>query len=89
MRLLRTNADNSLSLTWFNGNHLPRYAILSHTWGDEEVTFNDIRAGEGRDKAGFRKIRFYAEQARKMDLNTVGLIAVASIRAAARSSQNP
>lgn len=43
------------------------YAILSHTWGIDcdEVTFEDIQQGSGRDKAGFEKIRFCGEQAAK------------------------
>ena len=44
---------------------IPRYAILSHTWGDrsQEVTFEDMMNCSGRGKAGYRKIEFCAEQA--------------------------
>jgi hypothetical protein len=38
MRLLNTT---TLKLTQFSRD-VPPYAILSHTWGDEEVTFQDI-----------------------------------------------
>jgi hypothetical protein len=40
MRLLRIR---DLSLAEFVGNDIPRYAILSHTWGAdyEEVTFKE------------------------------------------------
>jgi hypothetical protein len=43
------------------------YAILSHTWApdEEEVTFNDLKLGLGRDKSGYRKIQFCALQARR------------------------
>ncbi|TRX91848.1 hypothetical protein FHL15_007167 [Xylaria flabelliformis] len=46
-------------------NDVPRYAILSHTWGNEEVTFQEYHAAMGPDaqrytnvkqKAGFLKI---------------------------------
>lgn len=39
-----------------------RYAILSHTWEDEEVTFQEFRSGDWRAKKGFAKI----EQACKL-----------------------
>lgn len=46
---------------------VPRYAILSHTWGDDkdEVTFDDVQNGRGRDKSGYKKLEFCAEQAEK------------------------
>src|ERR1700744_743716 len=66
MRLLSTNADGSFSLTSFTGNNIPSYAILSHTWGaDQELTFQDVTNGSGRDKAGYRKIQFCRDQAKK------------------------
>jgi hypothetical protein len=39
MRLLNTQ---TLQLKSFIGNQVPDYAILSHTWDDEEITFEDI-----------------------------------------------
>src|SRR4051794_14485701 len=46
------------------------YAILSHTWEDEEVTFQDMLASveESKKKKGFEKIEFCAERARKHNL---------------------
>ena len=42
----------------FQGAKLPKYTILSHTWGDEEVTFRDLEehADEAKLKAGYDKI---------------------------------
>ncbi|PMD29952.1 HET-domain-containing protein [Hyaloscypha variabilis F] len=68
MRLLQYNNDGEFSLTQFFGAiPLPPYAILSHTWGREleEVTFQDMMEGNGMSKAGFGKIRFCGEQARR------------------------
>jgi ankyrin repeat protein len=67
MRLLRVDNGGNFSLVERVGNNIPRYAILSHTWGEdnEEVTISDIIGGTGRDKAGFRKIQFCGEQAAK------------------------
>jgi len=45
------------------GNENLKYAILSHTWESEEVTFEDLKNNMGKDKAGFKKIQFCAEQA--------------------------
>jgi len=55
MRLLQCNDDGEFSLTQFFDN-IPRYAILSHTWGPQEVTFGDMIDGNGTSKAGFDKI---------------------------------
>ena len=64
MRLLKYNNDGEFSLTEFFDN-IPPYAILSHTWGKEEVTFVDMIDGNGTSKTGFDKIRFCGEQARR------------------------
>lgn len=44
---------------------IPRYAILSHTWGadSEEVSFKDFMEGSEKNKAGYRKIEFCRKQA--------------------------
>ncbi|KAI1166261.1 HET-domain-containing protein [Nemania serpens] len=67
MRLLRLQADGTVSLVQFAGEKIPRYAILSHTWraDEQEVTFQDILNGEGKQKIGYRKIMNCALQARK------------------------
>jgi hypothetical protein len=64
MRLLRLN-NGDLSLTKDLITDIPLYAILSHTWGDdeEEVTFKDLTEGSGKTKSGYRKIQFCGEQA--------------------------
>jgi hypothetical protein len=65
MRLLEGNNDSEFSLTKDFGDNIPRYAILSHTWGAEEVTFRDLMDGTGKNEAGYDKIRFCGEQARR------------------------
>ena len=42
MRLLNT-ATNTINLKDFTGKDRPTYAILSHTWEEEEVTFQDLK----------------------------------------------
>ena len=67
MRLLEYSNGAELSLARYIGDNVPQYAILSHTWGEEteEVTFGDLMDGTAKDKAGYRKIQFCAEQARR------------------------
>ncbi|KAK1753297.1 heterokaryon incompatibility protein-domain-containing protein [Echria macrotheca] len=64
MRLI--NAE-TLAMEEFYGD-VPRYAILSHRWQDEEVTFKDYTfpdLARARQMKGFRKILFCADQAKK------------------------
>ena len=61
-------SHGELSLTKDFGDDAPRYAILSHTWNednDEEVTFSDIENKSGMSKAGYRKLQFCGKQAEK------------------------
>src|SRR6266480_4292418 len=65
MRLLEILPNGDFRLTnKLPVNAIPRYAILSHTWGDEsqEVTFEDMVGGSGRGKAGYEKIKFCGDQ---------------------------
>jgi hypothetical protein len=41
MRLLNTT---TFELKDFLGGNTPEYAILSHTWGEEEIIFQDLSA---------------------------------------------
>jgi hypothetical protein len=65
MRLLQLKTNGEFGLTKDLISNIPHYAILSHTWGndDEEVTFKDLAEGLRSTKAGDRKIQFCAEQA--------------------------
>ena len=65
MHLLMLKANGELSLTKDLFDDIPHYAILSHTWidDDQEPTFRDLVEGSGFAKAGYRKIRFCAKQA--------------------------
>jgi len=66
MRLLEFNIDGEFSLSTFFDDDIPqKYAILSHTWEAEEVTFEELQEGTGTKKAGYRKIQFCGEQARR------------------------
>jgi hypothetical protein len=61
MWLLETSSRHLVEI---NETRKPDYAILSHTWGEEEVTFRDIdQQKDISSKAGYRKVRFACEQA--------------------------
>jgi HEAT repeat protein len=68
MRFLKYDkTSNKFSLTeYLHKSDIPQYAILSHTWGldTDEVKYRDLVDGTGRDKVGYRKISFCAEQAK-------------------------
>jgi len=64
IRLLRHRSKDDFELITFTSYDPPPYAILSHTWTDNtEVTYDELLAGTGKDKAGYAKIRFCGEQA--------------------------
>lgn len=65
MRLLECKANGNLVLRDFAGKNVPAYATLSHTWAtdDSEVSFQDLEAGTGKSKAGWKKVNFCAKQA--------------------------
>ena len=70
MRLLRVESDSTsqINLTEdFVGDNIPKYAILSHTWGadTEEVTFQDLMNHTGTNKSGYKKIDFCRDQAER------------------------
>jgi Cdc6-like AAA superfamily ATPase len=70
MRLLHYTDDRELGWTdLIADDKLPPYAILSHTWGGQEVTFDDLQSHKGKDKAGFKKIQFCAQQAERDSLH--------------------
>ncbi|KAE9365529.1 HET-domain-containing protein, partial [Stipitochalara longipes BDJ] len=54
MRLLRST---TLQLCEFTERGLPPYAILSHTWETEEVSFQEMQTGNSTEKKGYNKIK--------------------------------
>ena len=66
MRLLQCRDTGEFSLTkdFSDGEAIPRYAILSHTWENgQEVTYKDLMDGTGKSKSGYDKIQFCGQQA--------------------------
>jgi hypothetical protein len=65
MRLL--NVKTLAFEEFMNEKTIPKYAILSHTWGADEVTYQDMRDGLSQtvqQKTGFTKIKLACQQAK-------------------------
>lgn len=60
MRLLNAS---KFTVHEFYGSNIPKYAILSHRWENEEVTFQDLRDGKGPVMAGWSKVTGCCAQA--------------------------
>ncbi|RDW75351.1 hypothetical protein BP6252_06493 [Coleophoma cylindrospora] len=63
MRLLEMKSPGEFSLIQVATHNTLPYAILSHTWTDQEVTYQDLISGAGKNKSGYEKIKFCGEQA--------------------------
>ncbi|KAI1199232.1 heterokaryon incompatibility protein-domain-containing protein [Nemania serpens] len=64
MRLLhRDHVTGDIRLTEDLHSAIPPYAILSHRWGPNEVTLQELSDGTGLGKTGYHKILFCGEQA--------------------------
>jgi hypothetical protein len=70
MRLINCSTS-PLQLEEFFNHNIPPYAILSHTWGNEEVSFAEFTLSPDTavKRQGYRKIRLTCEQALRDDLN--------------------
>jgi hypothetical protein len=70
MRLIKCA---TFDLEEFLGSNIPNYAILSHTWGDEEVLFAEFKSDldSVRCKKGFYKIRLSCAQALRDGLDWI------------------
>lgn len=67
MRLLQLKPNSEIVCREPTSGEVPAYAILSHTWGEEEVVYRALKKGQDKsktvNKARWRKIQFCAKQA--------------------------
>lgn len=72
MRLINAR---TLLLEEFQDSDLPSYAILSHTWDEDEISFDDMNTISIRPtrklSQGYVKIQYACTQARQDDLTHV------------------
>ena len=59
MRPLQYNNDGGFILTEFLESDTPKYAVISHRWGAEEVTFRDLMDATSKSKTGYARA-YYA-----------------------------
>jgi hypothetical protein len=72
MRLLTYDDDGKIRLAGpFLPRNIPQYAILSHTWGEEdhEVSFQEMQDGTALSKQGYLKIELCVQQAKRDGLD--------------------
>lgn len=60
MRLLHTK---TLTFEEFYDSKVPKYAILSHRWGEKEVSFKEMRKGTAQPGPGLSKIHGFCSLA--------------------------
>ncbi|KAI1756201.1 heterokaryon incompatibility protein-domain-containing protein [Xylaria castorea] len=60
MRLINTA---TLEICEFSGDSTTDYAILSHTWGEEEISLRDMSKPDVNLRKGYAKIEFCCKQA--------------------------
>ncbi|PQE09258.1 hypothetical protein CJF32_00010700 [Rutstroemia sp. NJR-2017a WRK4] len=67
IRLLQYKPNREIVFREPTSGEVPAYAILSHTLGEEEVVYRDLKKGKDKsrtvNKAGWRKIQFCTKQA--------------------------
>ncbi|KAI1269067.1 heterokaryon incompatibility protein-domain-containing protein [Xylariaceae sp. FL1019] len=70
MKLLNTSTQQ---LKEFFGKDRPRYAILSHTWGEEEISYEDVTKPDNdwHNKRGASKVLKFCELAKSKDYEWV------------------
>jgi hypothetical protein len=78
MRLINVQDEHRMFFEEFNESKIPKYAILSHTWEEEEISyveacasFSEYRAYSVCLKAGYRKVMRFAAKARGMGLGYI------------------
>ncbi|RYP59385.1 hypothetical protein DL770_010212 [Monosporascus sp. CRB-9-2] len=66
MRLLHTKVSDTgvFEIQEFGDDEIPEYAILSHTWDEGEVTFQDMEGTHARNKEGYEKVKMCCSLAR-------------------------
>jgi hypothetical protein len=69
MRLLNTStaSKDELKLEEFGSNEIPLYSILSHTWGENEITFQDIGGADLEKRRDMKRSGKPAPRLRQTD----------------------
>ncbi len=73
MRLLNVK---TLQLERFEGGPKAAYAILSHTWGEEEVTLQDLGDPRAENLKGYAKMIHACEVARSEGYEYIWIVSI-------------
>ncbi|KAK3613287.1 hypothetical protein LTR56_027973 [Elasticomyces elasticus] len=65
MRLINIH---TLEFAEFYDDQIPPYAILSHRWTDDEITYADFRKGRRKDSVGYEKVLRLCEAAQRYSI---------------------
>lgn len=60
---------HTFELELFSAGNVPKYCILSHRWGDDEVTFKEFRKGTKRSGEGYRKIVEFCKMVKILNMH--------------------
>lgn len=73
MRLLRTkliSEPGTLEIEEFDDISIPQYAILSHRWGKDEPTLQDVERGTTK-KGAFKKVKQSCDMAKRQGIDYI------------------
>ncbi|UKZ61775.1 uncharacterized protein TrAtP1_003034 [Trichoderma atroviride] len=73
MRLLKTkliSEPGALEIEEFDDTSTPKYAILSHRWGNDELTLQDVERGTTA-KEGFKKVQQSCDMAKRNGIDYI------------------
>jgi Heterokaryon incompatibility protein (HET) len=62
MRLIRTT---DLTVHDFAGDNVPKYAILSHRWEEDEISLQELRKKRNMSKNGWKKVQSFCHFAER------------------------
>jgi hypothetical protein len=77
MRLINVGNKQGFCFEEFNEPAIPKYAILSHTWGKQELSYAEAsaifltRIVPYTPRAGFEKLWRFADEARMLKLDYI------------------
>ena len=77
MRLINVRFEHRMFFEEFNEPGIPKYAILSHTWEKDEISYAEASVlfsfsfFSAPPKAGFEKIKQFAAKARTLGLDHI------------------
>jgi hypothetical protein len=76
---MRLTHSQRFELREFVRNWIPKCVILSHMWGEEEVSFEDIRNGTAKKRKEYDELKGAYEQASRDEYELIWIDTCCSI----------